>query len=77
MVAGRPGEGDLAVGVLNSGVDGDDDVATARGGRPLRGGAAGVALAVPVWGLRRSTDTAVCLPPMSRRKNLGSLSRTL
>ena len=55
VVAGRPGEGALAAG--DGGVGG---LAAAAGGRPLRGAAAGVVTAVPVWGLRRSTVTVCC-----------------
>ncbi len=54
VVAGRPGEG-----VLLGGLGGDVcGGGLAAGGRPLRGGAAGVDADVPVCGLRRSTVTA-------------------
>ena len=77
VVAGSPGDG------ARAGVDGAVDIAgvagevgavdiagegdRCRGGRPRLGGAAGVVSALPVCGFRRSTVTAVCLPPMSRR----------
>ena len=38
MVAGTPGNGDLAVGVLNSGVGGDGGETAGQGGLPQRGG---------------------------------------
>ena len=90
VVAGSPGDGaragvegavDIAgvageVGAVNiAGVAGEGD--RCRGGRPRLGGAAGVVSALPVCGFRRSTVTAVLLPPMSRRKYLGPFSNTL
>jgi hypothetical protein len=93
VVAGSPGEGaragvvgavDIAGVAGEVGVDGAvviagvaGEVGRCRGGRPRRGGAGGAVSAVPVCGFRRSTVTAVLLPPMSRRKYLGPLSSTL
>ena len=72
-VAGNPGEAALAAGGGDGGVEGG---AAAAGGRPRRGAAAGVVAAVPVCGLRRSTVTACCWPPMSRVKYLGVRATT-
>ncbi len=58
-MAGVVGE-DGAVDI--GGVAGEGD--RCRGGRPRLGGAAGVVSALPVCGLRRSTVTAVLLPPI-------------
>ena len=81
-MAGSPGEGARAgvVGAVDiAGVAGEVGVvgAVVIAGRPRRGGAAGAVSAVPVCGFRRSTVTAVLLPPMSRREYLGPLSSTL
>ena len=67
-VAGEVGAVDIA------GVAGEAD--RCCGGRPRLGGGAGVVSEVPVCGFRRSTVTAVLLPPMSRRKYLGPFSST-
>ena len=90
VVAGSPGDGartgvdgavDIAgvageVGAVDiAGVAGEAD--RCHGRCPRLGGAAGVASAFPVCGFRRSTVTAVLLPPMSRRKYLGPFSNTL
>ena len=86
-MAGSPGDGARAgvVGAVNiAGVAGEDgavDIAgeavRCSGGRPRLGGAAGVVSPLQVCGFRRSTVTAVLLPPMSRRKYLGPFSSTL
>ena len=89
-MAGSPGDGartgvDGAVDIAGvAGEDGAVDIGGVvgegdrrRGGRPRLGGAAGVAPSPPVCGFNRSTETAVLLPPMSRRKYLGPFSNTL
>jgi hypothetical protein len=68
VVAGRPCDGEHGAGA---------GWALAASGWPLLSGAACVAAAVLVWGFSQSTDTAVCLPPMCRRKNLGPLLHDL
>jgi len=73
VVAGRLGEGAL-LGGLGGVVCGGG---LAAGGHPLHGGAAGVDADVPVCGLRRSTVTACCCPPMSMLKYFGPLLITL
>ena len=40
-------------------------------GRPRRGATAGVKIADPRWGFKRSTLTDSCLAPMSKMKYLG------
>ena len=74
-IAGVAGEDGVVGAVDIAGVAGEAD--RCRGGRPRLGGAAGVVSALPVCGFRRSTVTAVLLPPMSRRKYLGPFSSTL
>jgi hypothetical protein len=66
VVAGRPGDAALAAGG-----GGEGAVGTTAGGRPRCSAAASIAAAAPVCGLRRSTVTACCWPPISRVKYLG------
>ena len=89
-MAGSPGDGARAgvVGAVDiTGVAGEvgavdiagvaSEADRCRGGRPRLGGTTGVVSALPVCSFRRSTVTAVLLPPMSRRKYLGPFSSTL
>ena len=75
VIAGVVGEAGVVGAVVIAGEAGE--AGRCLGGWPRRGGTAWVVSVVLVCGFRRSTVTAVFLPPMSRRKYLGLLSSTL